>query len=260
LEAPNNNGPLMGVVEAVYDLTLAISEDSEKGARLQHDFWGEVTRVEVALLQERTGRQLPVYRHPLPAMRTYRAFMCDAKVYDEIGNAKIRVKDRDVIELRYWHCRYARVCAARERKVCLRTHSLAEAAELMSPTTFRRIDSLDFSEEGNCVVQLRVDFQGDLRAIEPEEKIVDESLHCHLGREVADELFLKTMLVGSEYAITHVPGIRPKQTLTDLARRLRRGGAMKGPLAKSAVLKAALEMWESGENAFVKQNGHDGLG
>jgi len=253
--APNTNGPLMAVVEAVYDEVLAITQESDAGAAMQHDFFGELTRVEVAMLRQRTDRPLPTYTHPLPAMRTYRAFMCDAKVYDEIGNAKIRMWGADVIEIRYWHCRYARVCAARDRRICMRTHSLAEAAELMSPTTFRRIDQLEFSEEGNCVVLLRVGFEGDLRAIEPEEKIVDESLYCHLSREEADEFFLKTFLVGAEYAVGHVTGLKPRQTLTDLARRLKRMGVTRGVLAKSAVLKLAMDRWQRGENAFVKQNG-----
>jgi len=258
-DAPSSNGPMMGVVEAIYDQVLAITEDSDAGAAMQHAFFGELTRVEVAMLRERTDRPLPVYGHPLPAMRTYRAFMCDAKVYDEIGNAKIRMKDRDIIEIRYWHCRYARVCAARDRRICMRTHSLAEAAELMSPTAFRRIDRLDFSEEGNCAILLSVAFDGDLRAIEPEEKIVDESLYCHLSRDEADELFLKTFLVGAEYAVNHVSGLKPKQTLTDLARRLKRMGVAKGALAKNAVLRLAMDRWEKGESAFVKQNGTGGL-
>jgi hypothetical protein len=141
----------------------------------------------------------------------------------------------------------------------MRTHSLAEAAELMSPTAFRRIDRLDFSEEGNCAILLSVAFDGDLRAIEPEEKIVDESLYCHLSRDEADEFFLKTFLVGAEYAVNHVSGLKPKQTLMDLARRLKRMGVAKGALAKNAELKLALDRRQRGESAFVKQNGTGGL-
>ncbi len=250
--AGNGNGPIMAVVEAVYDQVLALTDDSDEGRSLQHRFYAELTRVEVAMLRERSARTLPTYRHPLPAMRIYRTFMCDARAYDEIGNAKIRVRDRDLLEIRYWHCRYARVCAARERRICMRTHSLTEAAELMSPATFQRIEELDFSEEGNCALLVRMGFEGDLRDIEPDEKVVGEHLCEHLTRDEADEFFLRSFLVGAEYAINHIGDLKRDKVLPDLARRLRNAGVTKGPLGKSKVMKAALAAWQKGGNAFVK--------
>ena len=250
--AGNGNGPTMAVVEAVYDEVLALTDDSEEGRSLQHRFYGELTRVEVAMLRERSSRALPTFRHPLPAMRAYRAFMCDARVYDEIGNAKIRVRDRDLLEVRYWHCRYGRVCAARERRICMRTHSLTEAAELMSPATFKRIEELDFSEEGNCMLLVRMGFEGDLRDIEPEEKVVEQHMCDHLTREEADEFFLRSFMVGAEYAVNHTGELKVEKVLPDLARRLRNAGVTRGPLAKSKVMRAALAAWQKGQNAFVK--------
>lgn len=241
---------LTPVVEAVYDTVLELTADDEDGRAAQHRFFGELTRVEVAMLRERSDEEMPTFRHPLQAMKSYRAFMCDARVYDEIGNAKIRMESADLIEIRYWQCRYVAICSSRERRLCIRTHSLTEAAELMSPTTFKRIQKLEFSPEGNCVVDVEVEFQGDFH-LEPEERVVERHLCEHLTREEADDFFVRAFVVGSEYAVNHTPGMNRIRALTGLAQRLRRTGVHKGPLGEHKVVRAALKAWKTGDNAFV---------
>jgi hypothetical protein len=244
------DGPLTPLVEAVYDTVLELTTDDEEGRAAQHRFFRELTRVEVAMLRERSDSEMPTFRHPVQAMKSYRAFMCDAGVYDEIGNAKIRMERPDLIEIRFWQCRYAGICATRERRLCLRTHSLTEAAELMSPTTFKRIERLEFSPEGNCVVDVSVEFKGDHR-LEPEERVGVRHLCSHLTREEADEFFVCAFLVGSEYAANHTPEVDRAQTLTGLALRLKRSGVHKGPLGEHKVVRTALKAWKMGNNAFV---------
>jgi hypothetical protein len=204
------------------------------------------------MLRERSEEEMPTFRHPLQAMKSYRAFMCDARVYDEIGNAKVRMDRPDLIEIRYWQCRYAGICVARERRICLRTHSLTEAAELMSPTTFKRVQRLEFSPEGNCVVDVEVEFKGDFH-LEPEERVVERHLCTHLTREEADDFFVRAFLVGSEYAANHTPGVDRARALTGLALRLRRAGVHRGPLGEHKVLLAAMKAWRTGDNAFVQR-------
>ncbi len=243
--------PLGTVIGAVYDTILEQSEGVESPPRFQHDFLGHMTRVEIAMLREQGDLSIKSYPHPLPAMRKYRSFMCGAHVYDEMGNAKIRIRDFDVMEIRYWHCPYRVLCASRDPKVCMRTHSMAEAGELMSPVEFEAIESLEFSEEGNCLAFLEVRYTGDLREIDVEDKVVDEKPCIRFTHTEAETFLMRTFLVGAEYACKEMLGRRFGPTLREMAERM---AAAEGEdtAVRHPFLRIALGRWKDGKSAFVR--------
>jgi len=246
--------PISVVLEAIYDLVLEISSETDNPAAFQHRFFGEVTRVELAMLKQKGDMVLPVYPHPLPAMKTYRSFMCGASIYDGLGDAKLRLRDYDTIEIRYWKCPYAAICTPREDRICVRTHSLAEAADLMSPSTFNEIEDLFFSEEGNCNVFFRVNFTGDLREIDVEDKVIDERPCLHLTREQAETFLLRTFMAGAEYACNHLPEVNVRHTLRQLARRIEAAELEDEYLHEFPMLKRGLKYWKQGKNAFTRHD------
>jgi hypothetical protein len=246
--------PIGVLIEAIYDLVLEISNEMDNPTAFQHRFFGELTRVELAMLKQKGDMTLPVYPHPLPAMKTYRSFMCGASIYDGLGDAKLRLRDHDTLEIRYWKCPYARVCASREERICIRTHALAEAADLMSPSTFNEIEDLLFSEEGNCNVFFRVNFTGDLREIAVEDKVIDERPCLHLTREEAETFLLRTFMAGAEYACNHLPEVNVRHTLRQLARRIDEAGLEERHMHEFPMLNRGLKYWRKGKNAFTRHD------
>lgn len=246
--------PIATVLEAIYETEVELSQGAKDPASFHHRFWAEVTKVEIAMLKQRADVTLPVFHHPLPAMKTYRAMMCGASVYEDLGDAKIRLRDHDVIELRYWQCPYAQICGKREQPVCMRTHSLAEAADLMSPATFEAIESMEFSAEGNCIVFVQVQFTGDLREIDVEEKVIDERPCLHLTREEAETFMMRTFMVGAEYACYHLPDVNVRSALRTMAERIDAAGLEDHHLSEFPFLRRGLKQWRKGQNAFTRQD------
>ena len=244
--------PIDLVLRAVYDLVIEESGQTEDSEDFQHRFFKEITRVELAMLKSKADVPLPTFHHPLPAMKTYRSFMCGASIYEGLGDAKLRLRDHDIIEIRYWHCPYASICQEHDEKICLRTHALTEAADLLSPSTFAGIEDLRFSEEGNCSVFCQIMYTGDLRDIATEDKVIDERPCIHLTREEAEAFLLQTFVVGAEYACNHLPEVNVRQTLRDLARRIDDAGIEERHLARYAFLKRGLKYWRQGKNAFIR--------
>jgi hypothetical protein len=242
------------VMRAVYDLVLEISATTGNPAAFQHRFFKEVTRVELAMLKAKADVALPTFRHPLPAMKTYRSLMCGTSMYEDQGNAKIRLRDHNIIEIRYWQCPYADICKDHEEKVCLRTHSLMEAADLLSPTTFDEIEDLRFSEEGNCIVFVRVNFTGDLREIDAAERVIDERPCIHLTRDEAASFLLRTLMSGAEYACNHLPEVNVRHSLRDLAKRIDEAGLAEKDAAEYPFLRRGLKKWRQGKNAFTRHD------
>jgi hypothetical protein len=246
--------PLGAVMGAIYDMVLELSRTTDDPPSFQHRFFAELTRVELAMLKQRADVPFPMFPHPLPALKQYRAFMCGASIYEDMGNAKLRLRDHDTIEIRYWKCPYASICTAHEERICVRTHSLTEASDLMSPARFREIESLHFSEDGNCQVFVQVNFTGDLRDIDPEVKVIDEKPCLHLTREEADTFLIRTLLVGAEYAANHLPEVNVRQTLRDLAGRIQAAGIEERYLVEFPFLKRSLRFWSKGKNAFTRSD------
>ena len=244
--------PIRVLIQTVYDAVIELGEATRDPPGFHHRFMGEVTRVEIAMLKQKADVALPMFRHPLPAMRTYRSFMCGASIYDGLGDAKIRMRDHDTIEIRYWQCPYAIICKERETKICMRTHSLAEASDLMSPTKFEEIEDLRFNEGGNCTVFYRVLFMGDLREIDAEEKVIDERPCLHLTREEADTFLLRTFMVGTEYACNHMPEVNVRQTLRRIAQGINEAELEEHFIHEFPFLRRGLSYWSEGQNAFTR--------
>jgi hypothetical protein len=244
--------PIGTVLEVVYDLVLEMAADTNNPEVFQHRFFGELTRVELAMLKQKGDMALPMFPHPLPAMKTYRSFMCGASIYDGLGAAKLRLRDHDTREIRYWHCPYANVCSARSENICVRTHSLTEAADLMSPSTFNEIEDLIFSDEGNCDVFVRINFTGDLREIAVEDKVIDERPCMHLTREEAETFLLRSLMAGSEYACSHLPEVNVRHTLRKLAKRIDKAGVDDEHLIEFPMLGRGLKYWRQGRTAFTR--------
>ena len=242
------------VIEAVYDLVLDLGEDTGDPEEFQHRFWGHVTRVELAMLKGKGDMVLPVFHHPLPAMKTYRSFMCGASIYEGLGDAKLRIRDFDTFEIRYWRCPYAGICGSRSTTVCMRSHAISEAAELLSLTTFEEIEDLSFSEEGNCVAFVRFHFTGDLREISQEDKTIDERPCLHLTREEAETFMLRTIMAGAEYSCVHLPEINTRKALRWMAERIDGAGIEEQSLHEFPMLKRGLVLWRKGKNAFIQHD------
>lgn len=246
--------PVRLVLATIYDVVIDLGEETKDPAGFQHRFFGELTRVELAMLKKKADMALPVYHHPLPAMKTYRSFMCGASIYDGLGDAKLRLRDYDTFEIRYWHCPYADICKERTNKICIRTHSLAEAADLMSPTTFNEIEDLRFSDEGNCIVFVRMHFTGDIREIDAEDRVIDERPCLHLTREEAETFMLRSLMVGTEYACNHLPEVNVRHTLRQMAERIEKAGLDDNYLQEFPFLKRGLKYWSKGKNAFTRHD------
>ncbi len=242
------------VLRAVYELALDTSATTKNPADFQHRFFSEMTRVELAMLKAQADVVLPTFRHPLPAMKTYRSLMCGSSMYEDKGNAKLRLRDHDIIEIRYWQCPYKGICKDHEEKVCLRTHSLMEAADLLSPTAFDEIEDLRFSEEGNCIAFVRVHFTGDLREIDAAERVIDERPCLHLTRSEAETFLLRSLLVGAEYACNHLPEVNVRHSLRDLAKRIDEAGLEDKATAEYPFLRRGLKQWRQGKNAFTRHD------
>jgi hypothetical protein len=242
------------LLEAIYDQVLEESQGTRDPEDFQHRFFKEVTRVEFAMLKKKADISLPVYHHPLPAMKTYRSFMCGASIYEGLGDAKLRLRDHDVIEIRYWHCPYSVICRDREDRICVRSHALTEAADLLSSTTFDEIEDLRFSEEGNCTVFVRMLYTGDLREIDVEDKVIDERPCMHLTREDAEIFLLRAFMAGAEYACNHLPEINVRHTLRALAERIDARGLPKNQTAAFPLFEPGLRSWRKGKNAFTKHD------
>jgi hypothetical protein len=240
------------LIEAVYDLVIELGEEAKDAEDFQHRFWGHLTRVELAMLKGKGDMTLPVFHHPLPAMKTYRSFMCGASIYEGLGDAKLRIRDFDTFEVRYWQCPYCAICGAREPKVCMRSHSLSEAAELLSPVTFEEIEGLQFSEEGNCIAFVRFHYTGDLREISQEDKTIDERPCMHLTREEAETFLLRAIMAGAEYSCVHLPEVNTKRALRQMAEVIDAAKLTREELREFPMLKRGLSKWRKGANAFVQ--------
>jgi hypothetical protein len=246
--------PVRAVLATVYDVVIELGEETKDPGGFHHRFFGELTRVELAMLKKKADMALPVYRHPLPAMKTYRSFMCGASIYDGMGDAKLRLRDYDTFEIRYWHCPYAVICEERTTKICIRTHSLSEAADLMSPTTFNEIEDLRFVEEGNCIVFVRMHFTGDIREIDTEDRVIDERPCLHLTREEAEIFMLRSLMVGTEYACNHLPEVNVRHTLRQIAEGIEKAKLDDKYLHEFPFLKRGLKYWSKGKNAFTRHD------
>lgn len=246
--------PISVVIEAVYDTVIELGSKTSDPAMFHHRFFGEVTRVEIAMLKQKADVALPVFHHPLPAMKTYRSFMCGASIYDGLGDAKLRLRDYDTIEIRYWHCPYSKICGDRDPKICMRTHSLAEAADMLSPTQFEELEGLHFSEEGNCTAFLEVHYTGDIREIDAEDRVIDERPCLHLTREEAETFLMRSALAGAEYACNHMPEVNVRHTLRELAERIGRAGLSDTELHEFPMLEIGLKHWTKGKNAFTRHD------
>ncbi len=246
--------PVRVVLATVYDMVIDLGEETKDPAGFHHRFFGEMTRVELAMLKKKADVALPVYHHPLPAMKTYRSLMCGASIYDGLGDAKLRLRDYDTFEIRYWHCPYSCICKERTTKICIRTHALSEAADLMSPTSFNEIESLEFVEAGNCTVFVRVLFTGDIREIDTEDRVIDERPCLHLTREEAETFMLRTLIVGTEYACNHLPEINVRHTLRQLAKGIEKSELDEKYLQEFPFLKRGLKYWTKGNNAFTRHD------
>ena len=244
--------PIGALIEAVYDLVIELGEDAKDTEDLHHRFWGQVTRVELAMLKGKGDMVLPVFHHPLPAMKTYRSFMCGASIYEGLGDAKLRIRDFDTFEIRYWHCPYRAICGSREPKVCMRSHSLSEAAELLSPVTFEEIEDLRFSEEGNCIAFVRFHYTGDLREISQEDKTIDERPCMHLTREEAETFLLRAIMAGAEYSCVHMPEVNTRHALRQMAESIDAVELEPHHFHEFPMLKRGLGKWRKGKNAFIQ--------
>jgi hypothetical protein len=228
--------PIGVLIGAVYDLVNELGEATDDPEGFQHRFWGHLTRVELAMLKGKGDMVLPVFHHPLPAMKTYRSFMCGASIYEGLGDAKLRIRDFDTFE------------------ICVRSHSLSEAAELLSPVTFEEIEDLQFSEEGNCIAFVRFHYTGDLREISQEDKTIDERPCMHLTREEAETFLLRAIMAGAEYSCTHLPEVNTRQALRKMAEVIDAAKLEQEDLLEFPMLKRGLGYWRKGKNAFI-QNG-----
>ncbi len=246
--------PIRALIEAVYDLVIRIGKESGNLDGFQHRFWAGVTRVELAMLKGKGDMTLPVFHHPLPAMKTYRSFMCGASIYEGLGDAKLRIRDFDTFEIRYWHCPYSAICGARDTKVCMRSHSLSEAAELLSPVTFEGIEDLQYSEEGNCTAFINFHFTGDLREISQEDKTIDERPCMHLTREEAETFLLRAIMAGSEYSCVHMPEVNTRQALRDMAESIDAAELESQYFHEFPMLDRGLKLWRKGKNAFIQHD------
>jgi hypothetical protein len=246
--------PIGVLIGAVYDLVNELGEATDDPEGFQHRFWGHLTRVELAMLKGKGDMVLPVFHHPLPAMKTYRSFMCGASIYEGLGDAKLRIRDFDTFEIRYWQCPYCAICGARRTIICVRSHSLSEAAELLSPVTFEEIEDLQFSEEGNCIAFVRFHYTGDLREISQEDKTIDERPCMHLTREEAETFLLRAIMAGAEYSCTHLPEVNTRQALRKMAEVIDTAKLEQEDLLEFPMLKRGLGYWRKGKNAFI-QNG-----
>jgi hypothetical protein len=246
--------PIRVLLESVYDQVLELGEETSDPPDFHHRFWGHVTRVELAMLKQKGDMTLPVFHHPLPAMKTYRSFMCGASIYGGLGDAKLRLRDYDTVEIRYWRCPYSGICGTRPTKMCMRTHSLTEAADLLSPTKFQEIEDLRFSDEGNCTVFVRVLFTGDLRDIDPADRTIDERPCLHLTREEAETFLLRAIMAGAEYSCEHLPEVNVRHTLRELANRIDKADLEDRYFHEYPMLKRGMVQWRKGRNAFTRHD------
>ncbi len=244
--------PIGVLIEAVYDLVIELGEVTKDPEEFQHRFWGHLTRVELAMLKGKGDMTLPVFHHPLPAMKTYRSFMCGASIYEGLGDAKLRIRDFDTFEIRYWQCPYYPICDARVPKVCIRSHSLSEAAELLSPVTFEEIEDLQFSGEGNCIAFVRFHYTGDLREISQEDKTIDERPCMHLTREEAETFLLRAIMAGTEYSCVHLPEVNTRSALRQMAASIDAAELEPQAFHEFPMLKRGLGYWRKGKNAFIQ--------
>jgi hypothetical protein len=246
--------PIAVLLEAVYDQVIKLGDGTSDPEGFQHRFWGHVTRVELAMLKGKGDMVLPVFHHPLPAMKTYRSFMCGASIYEGLGDAKLRIRDFDTFEVRYWHCPYSNLCGSRKVIVCMRSHSLSEAAELLSPVTFEEIEDLQFSDEGNCKAFVRFHFTGDLREISQEDRTIDERPCLHLTREEAETFLLRTIMAGAEYSCVHLPEINTRRSLREMAEFIDSAELEDRFFREYPMLKRGLGHWRKGKNAFIQND------
>ncbi|UCC94097.1 MAG: hypothetical protein JSW25_05405, partial [Thermoplasmata archaeon] len=65
--------PIGVLLEVVYDQVMALGSSTSDPDDFYHRFWGHLTRVELAMLKGKGDMVLPVFHHPLPAMKTYRS-------------------------------------------------------------------------------------------------------------------------------------------------------------------------------------------
>ena len=56
--------PVRVVLSTVYDLVIDLGEKTKDPAGFHHRFFGEMTRVELAMLKKKADVALPVYHHP----------------------------------------------------------------------------------------------------------------------------------------------------------------------------------------------------
>jgi hypothetical protein len=245
--------PIAVVLAAVYDQVIELGEGTTDPEDFHHRFWGHLTRVELAMLKGKGDMVIPVYHHPLPAMKTYRSFMCGASIYEGLGDAKLRIRDFDTFEIRYWKCPYSELCGSRKTVSCMRSHSLSEAAELLSPVTFEEIEDLQFSEAGNCKAFVRFHFTGDLRDISQEDRTIDERPCLHLTREEAETFLLRTIMAGAEYSCVHLPEVNTRRALRDIADSIDKVDLEERYFHEFPMLKRGLAHWRKGKNAFVQQ-------
>jgi hypothetical protein len=121
----------------------------------------------------------------------------------------------------------------------------------MSPTKFIEIEDLRFVEEGNCIVFFRVQFTGDIREIDTEDKVIDERPCLHLTREEAETFMLRSMMVGAEYACNHLPEVNVRPALRKLAEGIDRADLEEKYMHEFPFLKRGLRYWHRGKNAFT---------
>jgi hypothetical protein len=184
---------LRELIGMCYDLVVDEGRKVKNPQEFYKKFLYEVATVELEFLKDDYGFIIPRYKHPLSAIKEYIILMVKSNAYISLDALKIGVIENDTVTLNQWKCEYRPNCARHTEIFCLRGFAQAYAVDTMSEGKFKDI-SVEKDPEGNCKIKLKIEYDGDLSKIPPDEKVEadifrvltkDENLNLSINMWVA---------------------------------------------------------------------------
>ncbi|MEM2900636.1 MAG: hypothetical protein QXT63_07575, partial [Thermoplasmata archaeon] len=209
----------------------------------------EVAKAEMEILTKRLSVNIPVFKHPIAAIKYYRNLMIKANVYASMGEVKPQVISGNEIEIRTWKCSYHKICGQFRNPMCIRGYALGYAIDLFSSGKFCGISNLEYSPEGNCRFVHTVEYNGELENI-PEDEMTIALQNGHvLTKEEKLDLSLAVWFVGLEKIILSLYGEHAGDIFKNIYNELSERCAKKGGEIEE-ILNYPICKWKVGQAMF----------
>ena len=196
---------LRELISMCYDIVVEEANKTEDPMKYYIDFLREIVRTEFEVLEEEYGITMSEVKHPITALRKYRILNVKSYEYRFIDELKPVEYRENSILLKQWKCTYLNSCLKHKHPMCIRGIGMGIAINDYSDGNFRDI-KVDFDMEGNCQIEVFIDYPEDLSKVPDEEMSLDDDIYRVLTRDEHLNAMIKIWVRGIERAAIKIYG------------------------------------------------------